>query len=79
MINIGIFAHILKFVLEHKYNFLNFCMDQWKFVNIITRFLDSLVNSYVNIFFVYGINLQLFNSMLRISIFDNVPKTLHFA
>ena len=27
----------------------------------------------------YGINLQLFNSKLRISIFDNLPKKLHFA
>ena len=27
----------------------------------------------------YGINLQLFNSKPRISIFDNVPKKLHFA
>ena len=27
----------------------------------------------------YGINLQLFNSKLRISIFDNLPKNLHFA
>ena len=26
------------------------------------------------IFFMYGINLQLFNSKLRISIFDNLPK-----
>ena len=26
----------------------------------------------------YGINLQLFNSKLRISIFDNFPKKLHF-
>ena len=27
----------------------------------------------------YGINLQMFNSKLRISIFDNLPKKLHFA
>ena len=27
----------------------------------------------------YGINLQLFNSKLRISIFDNLPKKLNFA
>ena len=27
----------------------------------------------------YGINLQLFNSKLRISIFYNLPKKLHFA
>ena len=27
----------------------------------------------------HGINLQLFNSKLRISIFDNLPKKLHFA
>ena len=27
------------------------------------------------IFFMYGINLQLFNSKLRISIFDNLPKS----
>ena len=27
----------------------------------------------------YGINLQLFNSKLRISIFDNLPKKLHVA
>ena len=26
----------------------------------------------------HGINLQLFNSKLRISIFDNLPKKLHF-
>ena len=26
----------------------------------------------------YGINLQLFNSKLRLSIFDNLPKKLHF-
>ena len=26
----------------------------------------------------YGINLQLFNSKLRISFFDNFPKKLHF-
>ena len=27
----------------------------------------------------YGINLQLFNSQLKISMFDNLPKKLHFA
>ena len=27
----------------------------------------------------YGINLQFFNSKLRISIFDNLPKKLYFA
>jgi len=27
----------------------------------------------------YGINLQLINSKLRISILDNLPKKLHFA
>ena len=26
----------------------------------------------------HGINLQLFNSKLKISIFDNLPKKLHF-
>ena len=31
------------------------------------------------IFFMHGINLQLYNSkLLRISIFDNLPKKLHF-
>ena len=29
------------------------------------------------IFFMYGINLQLFDSKLRISIFDTLPKNLH--
>ena len=27
----------------------------------------------------YGINIQLFNSKFRISIFDSLPKKLHFA
>ena len=34
---------------------------------------------HVNIFFMYGINLQLFNSKLGISVFDNLPIKLHFA
>ena len=54
------------------------------FLALFTRYCQvshshSLSYSYVNILLIFGINLQLFNSKLRISIFDNLPKNLHFA